>query len=101
MKYELTTKESQQLSSGELITHAAYDAQSAALCQYAADYNGIKFRAVLSESPTGKRIFIFLFYPDTFYKAYRLGDMLARPELYYENYKELLKNVWEERFNVN
>jgi hypothetical protein len=84
MKYIHTKDEEVQINKGTLLTYAAYGAKSAALCEYVCKYHGITFKAEESESPTGKKIFIFFLTPTTIYKAFRAGSMLEKPELYEE-----------------
>lgn len=99
MKYELTQSEKQKINAGEIITFAAYTPQKAALCEYVANRNDIKFKYEKSESPTGRQIFVFFLYPNTFYKAFHAGAMLERENLYKEEFEKYTSN-WAEVFNL-
>jgi hypothetical protein len=97
MKYNKTQSETQAINEGRIITMACYKAKNCALAEHIANYNGVKYKFEQSESPTGKGIFIFYFYPDTYYKAFRIGSMAERPELYEEEVNKLVA-TWEKKF---
>ena len=52
----------------------------------------------IDDGRIGKNIFIFFLYPNTFYQAFRVGDILNCPDLYQD---ELVKIIptWDNTFN--
>jgi hypothetical protein len=96
MKYQLTSEEIKKINTGEIITFPCYKADDGALCEFICEKLALKARFKQSESPTGRHIFIFFFYPTTFYQGYRIGGILENPSLW----KDELTSIpqWENRF---
>jgi hypothetical protein len=97
MKYELSPDEKRKLNTGEILSHACYDANAAGLCEFIKKNQNVRCRFQESESPTGRKIYICYFYPTTFYQAYQIGSMLNRPELYQDF---VAVTEWEVRFST-
>lgn len=99
MKYEPTETEKRGMDDGRILTIACYNAKHAAMAELITKKQEIPYTVQQSSSPLGKNIFIFFLYPDTYYKAFRVGDMLNCPDLYQD---ELVKIIptWETTFNL-
>ena len=98
MKYNLTEDEKKGIDDGRILTIACYNSKHAATAEFITKNQGIPYTVQQSESPLGKNIFIFFLYPNTFYQAFRVGDILNCPDLYQD---ELVKIIptWDNTFN--
>jgi hypothetical protein len=97
MKYQLTPIEEEGINAGNIITMACYNAKHAAMAELITKHLNITYKIEQSESPTGKNIYLFFLYPDTYWKAFRAGDMANVPELYQDELKHIIP-TWENVF---
>lgn len=99
MKYNLSAIEEKGINEGNILTIACYNPNHASIAELIVKRNKIKYKIEQSESPTGKDIFIFFMWPDTYYKAFRVGDMANCPELYKDDLVDIIP-TWELAFSL-